>query len=75
MLDDLCGILSNMGKYLSKLYSDIFDLRDDLQQQSLRIFDEQFHYNIVETMVSVIESEHDKIQWNNLKVREQLLEM
>ena len=38
MLDDLCATLSNMGKYVSKLYNDILDIRDDLRQQSQRSF-------------------------------------
>jgi hypothetical protein len=53
MLDDLCATLSNMGKYVSKLYNDSLDIRYDLRQQSQRSFGEEFHYNIVETIKSL----------------------
>jgi hypothetical protein len=38
----------------NKLDSDILDIRNDLREQSQRISDEEFHYNIVETRVSAI---------------------
>ena len=54
MLDDLCARMSNMEKHFNKLDSDILDIRNDLREQSQRISDEEFHYNIVETRVSAI---------------------
>ena len=54
MLDDLCARMSNMEKNFNKLDSDILHIRNDLREQSQRISDEEFHYNIVETRVSAI---------------------
>ena len=54
MLDDLCARMSIMEKHFNKLDNDILDIRNDLREQSQRISDEEFHYNIVETRVSAI---------------------
>jgi len=75
MLDDLCARMSNMEKPFNKLDNDILDIRNDLRQQSQRISDEEFYYNIVETNVSAIESDKDQFQWENLELRGKLLEM
>ena len=75
MLDDLCARMSNMEKHVKKLDNDILDIRNDLRQQSQRISDGEFHYNIVETRVSAIESDKDQIQWESIELREKRLEM
>lgn len=50
-----------------KLHNDIFDIRNDLRRQSHRISDDECHYNIVETKVSTIESDRNKLQLENLR--------
>ena len=46
-----------------------------MRQQSQRITDEEFYYNIVETRVSAIESDKDQLQWEHLEPRGEHLEM
>ena len=75
MLDDLCARMSNMEKHFNKRDNDILDIRNDWRQQSQRNSDEEFHYNIVETRMSAIESDKDPLQWENVELREKLLEM
>ena len=62
-----------MEKHFSKLDNDILDIRNDLRQQSQRISNEEFHYNIVEERVSVMEAENDKLKWENTQLKEELL--
>ena len=75
MLDDLCARRSNMEKHFNKRDNDILDIRNDWRQQSQRNSDEEFHYNIVETRVSAIESDKDQLQWESIELREKRLKM
>ena len=62
MLHDLCARRSNMEKHFNQLENDILDIKNYLRQQSQRISDKEFHYNIVETRVSAIEYAKDQLQ-------------
>jgi hypothetical protein len=51
-----------MEKHFNQLENDILDIKNYLRQQSQRISDKEFHYNIVETRVSAIEYAKDQLQ-------------
>ncbi|CAC5406091.1 unnamed protein product [Mytilus coruscus] len=75
MLDDLCSRMASIESHFNIVKTEIKDIRYDMKQQSERITNEEFHYNIVETRVSGLEAENDKLQYENIELKEKLLEM
>ncbi|VDI29323.1 Hypothetical predicted protein [Mytilus galloprovincialis] len=75
MLDDLCSRMASIESHFNIVKTEIKDIRYDLKQQSERITTEEFHYNIVESRVSGIEAENEKLQYENFELKEKVLEM
>ena len=75
MLDQLCARMSVMESNFDKINSEIKDIRHDLKQQSERLSNEEFHYNIIENRVSDVENERDILKFENTELKERLLEM
>ncbi|CAG2217208.1 unnamed protein product [Mytilus edulis] len=68
-------ILKDIESHFNIVKTEIKDIRYDLKQQSERITTEEYHYNIVESRVSGIEAENEKLQYENFELKEKLLEM
>lgn len=74
-LDELIARVSAMESHFTKINCEIKDIRHDLKQQSDRLTNEEFHYNLVENRVSGLETERDKLVFENGMLQEKLLEM
>ncbi|VDI23879.1 Hypothetical predicted protein [Mytilus galloprovincialis] len=75
MLDDLCSRMASIESHFNIVKTEIKDIRYDLKQQSERITNGEYHYNIVESRVCGIEAGNEKLQNENFELKENLLKM